>query len=73
LGLGYFVLLRYIYVSPWQVASGGVLIIIQARYLPMLTVLRIACCLVLDFNANYFIGLNKIRVIQLRCILNQFR
>jgi hypothetical protein len=50
---------------PWQGASGRVLMIIQACYLPMLTVVRIVCCLVLDFNANEFIGLNKRRVIWL--------
>ena len=48
---------------PWQGASGKVLIIIQACYLPMLTVVRIAFCLVLDFNANEFIGSNKRSVI----------
>ena len=57
---------------PWQGASGKVLIIIQACYLPMLTVVRIACCLVLDFNANEFISSNKRSAIQLRCVLNQF-
>ena len=29
----------------------------------MLTVVRIACCLVVDFNVNEFIGSNKISVI----------
>ena len=48
---------------PWQGASGKVLIIIQACYLTMLTVVRIAFCLVLDFNANEFIGSNKRSVI----------
>jgi len=57
---------------PWQGASGKVLIIIQACYFTMLTVVRIAFCLVLDFNAYEFISSNKRSAIQLRCILNQF-
>ncbi len=44
---------------PWQGASGKFLIIIQACYLTIFTVVRIAFCLVLDFNANEFIGSNK--------------